>query len=162
MQRHPEWHVVNRGVSGQRTDEILRRFGADVVAAKPDVVVVLAGVNDLYQGKSVWWVTWHLRRIYARARRAHIRTVACTILPYNGASEEVRGRMQDVNEWIMDYTREHQDVIMCDTARSVEDPTHPGQLSSTDDGLHPDVEGYRRLGSALIVMLEYAFNGMRQ
>src|SRR2546421_10841772 len=51
-QSHPDWHVLNRGVNGERSDQIRARFTRDVVDAKPAVVVIIAGVNDVYQGRS--------------------------------------------------------------------------------------------------------------
>src|SRR5215831_19558817 len=51
MKSHPEWDVVNQGINGQRSDQIRARFEEDVVAKKPAVVVIIAGVNDVYQGR---------------------------------------------------------------------------------------------------------------
>ena len=42
MQAHPEWEVLNRGVNGERSDEILARFERDVIAVHPALVVVIA------------------------------------------------------------------------------------------------------------------------
>ena len=39
MRAHPEWDVLNRGVNGERSDEIATRFDRDVVAAAPAVVI---------------------------------------------------------------------------------------------------------------------------
>ena len=38
---------VNRGISGQTTPQMLLRFRPDLIALKPDVVVILAGINDI-------------------------------------------------------------------------------------------------------------------
>jgi acyl-CoA thioesterase-1 len=38
---------VGRGISGQTTPQMLVRFRQDVVALKPKVVVILAGINDI-------------------------------------------------------------------------------------------------------------------
>src|SRR5437660_752587 len=38
---------VNRGISGQTTPQMLIRFRPDVIALKPQVVVILAGTNDI-------------------------------------------------------------------------------------------------------------------
>ena len=40
---------INKGVSGQTTDQMLLRFKEDVVDEKPYCVVILAGINDLAQ-----------------------------------------------------------------------------------------------------------------
>jgi lysophospholipase L1-like esterase len=41
------FQIVNRGVGGETSDEILLRLDRDVIALKPDVVVVEMGINDL-------------------------------------------------------------------------------------------------------------------
>src|SRR3989442_5861562 len=51
-QTHADWRVLNRGVNGERSDQIRARFQRDVVDARPDAVVIVAGVNDVYQGRS--------------------------------------------------------------------------------------------------------------
>lgn len=41
------YEVINRGVGGQTTAQILARFEQDVLQLEPDVVVIQAGINDL-------------------------------------------------------------------------------------------------------------------
>ncbi len=100
MQSHPEWEVLNRGVNGERSDQIRERFDRDVISARPAVVVVIAGVNDVYQGRGVDEVTRQLRWMYDRAQRAGIRVVAGTILPYDTATPEQNAKMRQINAWI--------------------------------------------------------------
>src|SRR5437762_2751688 len=38
---------MDRGISGQTTPQMLIRFRADVIALRPEVVVILAGTNDI-------------------------------------------------------------------------------------------------------------------
>ncbi len=38
---------LNRGISGQTTAQMLVRFPQDVLALRPQVVVILAGTNDI-------------------------------------------------------------------------------------------------------------------
>src|ERR1051326_5854277 len=46
-QYFPGKPYVNRGISGQTTPQMLIRFRPDVVNLKPEVVVILAGTNDI-------------------------------------------------------------------------------------------------------------------
>src|SRR5262249_61652619 len=46
MKTHADWEVVNQGVNAQRSDLIAARFDADVIAKRPAVVVIIAGVHD--------------------------------------------------------------------------------------------------------------------
>jgi lysophospholipase L1-like esterase len=40
---------LNRGVSGDRCAEMLRRYDADVLAIKPDIISILIGINDTWR-----------------------------------------------------------------------------------------------------------------
>ncbi len=153
LQSHPDWRVINQGINGQRSDQILARFDSSVSQHHPDVVVVLAGVNDLFQGTPAEQVIQNLKEIYRRAAAQRIRVIACTILPYNRMSPEVQARMAKVNTWIKSFS-ESSGFTFCDLFHSVENPRHPGTLASTPDGLHPDVAGYRKMAEAIAVAIQ--------
>jgi acyl-CoA thioesterase I len=149
MKAHPDWRVLNRGVNGERSDEIRARFTRDVIEPKPDVVVVIAGVNDIYQGRSTESVERELEAMFDAARAARIAMVAGTILPYNTATPEQNARMRRVNEWIRSYAGSHADTVFCDTRRAVAAPADADRLLSSPDTLHPSPEGYRLMADAL-------------
>ena len=48
MKAHPDWQVLNRGVDGERSDQIRARFNRDAAQATPDVVVIIAGAPPLH------------------------------------------------------------------------------------------------------------------
>src|SRR5262245_44453563 len=83
MKTHPAWDVINQGINGERSDQIRARFEDDVVSKKPAVVVIIAGVNDVYQGRPTQHVKDELSAMYRRAHDAGIRVVAGTVIPYN-------------------------------------------------------------------------------
>jgi lysophospholipase L1-like esterase len=153
MQRHPDWEVLNRGVAGERTGQIAARFDRDVIDAKADIVIVLAGVNDIYQGYPTKDAMRYLETMYRRAREANIHVVAATILPYNSAGREQRLALNQINEWIRSYARQNR-MGFCDTYRAAESEKYPGNLAGSPDGIHPDVETYRKIGNALAEALE--------
>ena len=100
MAARPDWRVLNRGVNGERSDQIAARFDRDVLAERPDAVIIIAGVNDVYQGRSVATVTSVLRDLYDRAARAALPLVAGSIVPYNTASPAACQAMRAINAWI--------------------------------------------------------------
>ena len=151
--RRPDWRVLNRGIAGERSDQILKRFARDVLETHPQLVVILAGVNDISQGYPSEWVTGHLRQMYEQAMAARIQVVACSILPYQGLDELRRARLTGVNRWVEDYAAAHG-LVFCDLFRVVADPAHPWQLAGSPDGLHPDAAGYRAMGEALANVIE--------
>ena len=44
--------LVDVGIVGERTDEMLARFQKDVLAKKPDACIIWGGANDVLQGKT--------------------------------------------------------------------------------------------------------------
>ena len=146
---HGGWRVLNRGINGERSDEIRARFDRDVLQASPDLVVVIAGVNDIYQGRTADAVERELEGIYAAAHAAAIPVVAGSILPYNTASADENRRMHDLNRWIREYASRHAGVSFCDTRAAVAAPESPDRLGSSPDGLHPSPDGYKRMALAL-------------
>lgn len=153
MKSRPSWNVINRGVNGQRSGEILGRFESDVLPYKPDLLIVLAGVNDLYQGYPARVVQENLQRIYEKAGSNGISVMACTIIPYNGMNAGARSRMKEVNDWIRNYSAENR-IGFCDLFAAAEDPENPFHLAGTEDGLHPDRDTYRKMGEALVEAVE--------
>lgn len=150
MQAHPDWRVLNRGVNGERADEIGARFARDVAAARPDAVVIIAGVNDVYQGRSADAVQRDLAAIYAAARAAKIPIVAGSIIPYNTATAAQNQTMRAVNGWIREQADAHaESMVFCDTRAAVAEPGAPDRLVSSPDDLHPSPEGYKLMAAAL-------------
>ena len=149
MKAHPEWVVLNRGINGQRSDEIRARFERDAVQNRPAAIVIIAGVNDIYQGRSVEQVTSELQAMYARAAEAGIPVVAGSIIPFNTATPEQNQRMREVNDWI----RRQPKVTFSDTRAAVAASGNPDGLFESPDGLHPSAAGYRRMAEAIIPAL---------
>ena len=153
-QAHPDWVVLNRGVNGERSDQIAARFDHDVAAHRPDVVIVIAGVNDVYQGRPVEHVTTQLEGIYARALALGMRVVAGSIVPYNTATPDQNARMHAINDWIRATANADARIRFVDTRRAAAAPDNLDRLASSPDELHPDAEGYRRMAKALLPALE--------
>ncbi len=155
MKAHPGWIVLNRGINGQRSDEIEARFERDVVQNAPAAVVIIAGVNDIYQGRSVDHVTGQLGVMYARAAEAGIQLVAGSIVPFNTATAEQNQRMRQVNDWI----RRQPKVTFADTRAAVAASGNPDMLFDSPDGLHPTAAGYRRMADVIDQALQHLLVG---
>jgi lysophospholipase L1-like esterase len=148
MRARPDWVVLNRGVNGERSDQIAARFERDVIAEDPRAVVIIAGVNDIYQGLPAQRVIDALSAMYARARAAGIAVLAGTIVPYDTATADQNARMRAVNAWIAGAG-----VAWADTRAAVADPSDPDRLAESPDRLHPSPAGYRRMAEAILPAL---------
>jgi lysophospholipase L1-like esterase len=159
MKMHRDWRVLNHGVDGERSDQIRARFeemlrGRESVRDRPTpvpgLVVIIAGVNDIYQGRPADAVERELEAMYEAARAARVPVVAGSIIPYNTATGDQNGRMHAVNDWIRGYAARHRgDVAFCDTRAAVSAPDAPDRLVSSPDDLHPSPDGYRLMALAL-------------
>lgn len=153
MRSRPEWSVLNRGINGQTAGDIRARFVRDVLTDRPTYVVILAGVNDIYGGASAEAVERELAAMYADALDAGIVPVAASVLPYDRATDRATAAIFTLNNWIESLSKVLH-IPFCDTHAAVADPAKPNRLRGSPDGLHPDVDGYRRMGEALIKTIE--------
>jgi len=149
MHARREWNVLNHGVNGERSDQVRGRFERDVVDVGPTAVVIIAGVNDVYQGRESQHVIEQLAAMYERATRAGIRVIAGTIVPYNTATQEQNARMGEINRWIRRFATDTENVDFADTRAAVADSRDPDRLTESPDGLHPSPAGYRRMAEAI-------------
>lgn len=159
MQREPAWEVVNQGVNGERSDQILARFDRDVLAHDPAAVVIVAGVNDVYQGRTVEHVVEQLRTMYDRAKAKGIKVVAGSIVPYNTATAEQNARMHEINAWIRAAAEADPAIAFVDTRAAVAAPGNIDRLFESPDELHPSAAGYRRMADAIHPVLRGVLKG---
>jgi lysophospholipase L1-like esterase len=158
MQAHPEWTVVNQGVNGERSDQILARFARDVLDLRPRAVVIIAGVNDIYQGLPAVHVVEHLRAMYDGAKAAGIAVVAGSIIPYNTATPDQNARMREVNSWIRAAADADPAIEFVDTRAAAAAPGDLDRLFESPDDLHPSPAGYRRMADAIRPAVEAVVN----
>lgn len=160
MQGHSDWNVLNRGVNGERSDQILRRFARDVLQEEPAIVVILAGVNDIYQGFPADFTTQNLSKMYSMGLQAGIVPISCTILPYNTMGSREKLLRKELNGWIESESRRLK-IPFSDTAFAVSAPDNSDRLAGSPDGIHPDVAGYRTMAAAIGRTIEDHLAGIR-
>jgi lysophospholipase L1-like esterase len=94
--------VLNRGVGGEETADMLRRFDNDVVAARPDAVLIWGHVNDITRSSpesieaTKAAARQHYVEMFEKARAAGIEVVIATEIPWT----EPTGLMNTVRAWI--------------------------------------------------------------
>jgi lysophospholipase L1-like esterase len=151
-QSFPGRDYVNRGIGSQVTAQLLLRFHADVVALKPRVVVILAGVNDV-QGFMQAPDQAQIQANYeAMAEMAHAHGIAVvfgSILPVNGLGPQAKDvlaerhpdELRALNRWLKAYASAHGDEY-ADYYSAMADANGMMRSELTKDGVHPTAEGY--------------------
>ena len=77
-------NYFNRGISGQTTPQMLIRFRQDVIDLKPDIVVILAGINDIAENtgpSTVKSITDNIKSMSQLAMANDIKVIISSILP---------------------------------------------------------------------------------
>jgi lysophospholipase L1-like esterase len=149
----PGWRVINRGVNGERADEIRVRFERDVLPPRPRFVVILAGVNDAYQGRPPELVEADLLWMYERAVKAGIEPIPATVMPFTRAARAQNARIREINAWIA-KTAAARGWALCDMHAAVAATDDPEKLAGSPEGLHPDRDGYRAAARALAAVID--------
>lgn len=140
---------IGRGISGQTTPQMLIRFRQDVVALRPRVVVILAGTNDIAgnTGPSTnEMIADNLRGMTEIARANGIRVVLSSVLPVFDypwkPGLEPAPRIIALNAWMRRYAEEIGETYL-DYHTAMADARGGLPPSLADDGVHPNLAGYR-------------------
>lgn len=140
---------INRGISGQSTPQMLRRFRADVINLKPAAVVILAGTNDIAGNTSPSTLNMIEKNIASMAEMAQtngIKVILCSVLPAydypENPGKNPDERIPALNEMIKNYAKDNG-YIYLDYFSSMADERNGLKDEYTYDGLHPNKTGYK-------------------
>jgi len=148
----PGQPYINRGIGSQVTPQLVLRFHQDVIALKPAVVVILAGVNDVQgfmQQERPEQIEANFEAMAEMARAHGIRVVMSSILPVNGdgkgAENVIKERHPDelrrINSWLKDYCRRNG-CVYADYYSAMVDHRGLMRRGLVVDGIHPNAQGY--------------------
>jgi lysophospholipase L1-like esterase len=140
--------VLDRGVSGQTTAQMLIRYREDVINLHPRVVHIMAGTNDIAGNTgptSITWIENNIKTMVEQAKANHIRVVLASIPPaarftWRPELKPVES-IATVNAWLAAYARE-QGLVYVDYYAALDDGQHAFKSAWTLDGVHPNAAGY--------------------
>jgi lysophospholipase L1-like esterase len=143
-------NYINRGIGGQTTPQMLIRFKPDAIDLKPDVIVILAGTNDIAGNTGPSTVRMITDNIFSMAELAiayDIIVVLASILPvyqYSWADDVIDppSMIDSVNSKIKEYV-ENQGLVYLDYYSSMVDDQKGLKIDYTGDGVHPNEAGYK-------------------
>ena len=140
---------INRGISGQTTPQMVLRFRQDVIALKPKVVVILAGINDIAGNtgpSTLGMIEDNLASMTELAQTNGIRVVLSSVLP--AADFPWRPGMDPapkviaLNKWIKDYAA-RRGAVYLDYHSAMSDDKGGMRAGLASDGVHPTEAGYQ-------------------
>ncbi len=140
--------IVDRGVHGQTSTQIVARFYQDVVRLRPHVVHILCGINDIAGNTGFASPDAYANAILAMvdmARANGIAVVVGSILPagsfswrpgYHPAAQVVA-----FNAWLRDLTQ-RRGLMYADYYSAMAAPDGSMKPGLSIDGVHPNAAGY--------------------
>ena len=166
---YPEYFTekgyINRGIGGQTTPQMLIRFKPDVVDLKPEIVVILAGTNDIAGNtgpSNAKMITDNIFSMAEIAKAYKMKVVLSSILPvyqYDWAREikDPPSIIQAVNDALKQYASD-QGLIYLDYFSSMSDERQGLNSDYTSDGVHPNENGYILMSSLAEEVLSELLN----
>ncbi len=140
--------VVNRGISGQTSPQMLVRFHSDVVALHPAAVHIMAGTNDLAgnTGPSRPEDFKNTIRAMTEIARANDIAVVLASIPPAAAfpwRPEVAPApiIAELNAWLESYAAENA-LAFVDYHAAMTGPSGELRPELSGDGVHPNADGY--------------------
>lgn len=140
---------INRGISGQTTGQMLVRFREDVINLKPDVVIILAGINDIAENNGPSKLEDVMGNIISMAELAaanHIKVILCSVLPADHffwrPSISPAPKVQELNTMIKAHADRHH-LVYLDYFSAMSDSKGGLPQRLAKDGVHPSLMGYK-------------------
>ena len=150
---HPEFFsgkpYINRGISGQTTPQMLLRFRADVINLNPELVIILAGTNDIAENTGPSTIEMIADNIISMAELSiinDIKIIICSVLPVYDYTWKTGlnpvEKINALNEIIRNYALNNEIMYLDYYSLMVDDKK--GLIKDyTYDGVHPNKKGYK-------------------
>lgn len=142
---------INRGIYGDSTGDMLKRFPQDVLAFNPTHVIIKGGGNDAFEQLPLATVKTNFQALVAASREHRIMPlfgipIPCTIPEYEAF-------LDDLRNWLESYARKENIPVI-----DFYSPFHAALKQGRErelllDGVHPALPGYRLMAETAIAAL---------
>lgn len=140
----------NKGVCGETTADMRRRFTPDVVASRPDWVIITGGSNDAFAGTAATEVAANVQAMVNEALRHGIRPVVGLAppmgLPEEATLAEYRKALQALAATACLPVLDFYQPLLDKAGGGIRRGLHT-------DGVHPNEDGYALMADAAVATL---------
>jgi lysophospholipase L1-like esterase len=152
-------NLIDRGISGQTTPQMLLRFRQDVIELNPSKVVILAGINDIAENTgpiSLETVFGNIVSMVELAKANKIKVILCAVLPSNNfywnPKLQPADKVIELNKMITAYALKNK-IPFVDYYSAMVDANKGLDIKYGDDGVHPNLNGYKLMESLLLKVM---------
>jgi len=159
---------INRGIGGQTTPQMLVRFRQDVINVRPNVVVILAGTNDIAGNTGpmrIEDIEADYESLADLARANGIKVIYCSVLPVHNYTERAKDffaqrspeKILLLNHWLRNYCAlAASGCVYLDYFSAMVDDKGLLKRDLADDGLHPNAAGFKIMAPLAEAAIEKA------
>ena len=159
--------IINRGIGGDTTTFLNKRFYVDALQLKPKYCIMLIGVNDSADLEGDYWklippqpyeevlgrAKTNIREIIEQAKKTETKLIIGSLLPIHikiALHEASRKQfICELNQWLSE-TAQKEKLIFVNYYLATSYPGTNNLLDNiTYDGLHPNALGYERMSNVL-------------
>ncbi|HEX8653350.1 MAG TPA: SGNH/GDSL hydrolase family protein [Pyrinomonadaceae bacterium] len=147
----PDSRLTNVCVSGAQTEDVLRTQIGTALAARPTLLTLGIGINDVGHGVTVERFAQNYEEIIKRLRAGTSASIVITNIPDISLAPAIPATMRDdvarrvnlFNERIKEVAGRHN-LIVVDAHTATHEVIRSSPTFFSDDGFHPSDEGYER------------------
>jgi lysophospholipase L1-like esterase len=146
-------NVINRGIGGQTTQQLLLRFSQDVLSLRPRVLHLMASSNDIIAASGPGGVTPEtvqqaIETMVTLAREHKITVVLASNFPTShipwAPGLTPAPLVIKWNAWLKEYAQT-KGLAFVDYHAALRDETGGIPAALANDGVHPNRDGYARI-----------------
>lgn len=152
----PDYEILNKGVSGNNTNDAIRRIDRDVLSHNPDIVTVLFGANDAAFHKMVPLSTYknNLREIVRKIYPSTCVLLTPTPVDETKQFKRTNSVLEEYAEAVSEVAREMKCPLIDVFSTMIRRKDYPYLVKGQqDDGLHIGEAGYAVLCQLIVQTL---------
>ena len=157
---HPDFfsknNYVNKGISGNKTTDMLSRFQKDVIDLDPYCVVIEGGTNDIAAFTSEN-ILERIKKMAETARKAHIDVVVGSVPPSNSFPKlpdfRPEDRIIELNGMIKQWA-DSEGIPYVDYYSVLVDDQKGLKEAYQKDTVHPNAKGYTAMEGVIAPILK--------
>jgi lysophospholipase L1-like esterase len=157
--------LVDRGISGQTTPQMLVRFRQDVIELHPRAVHIMAATNDIAGNTgaaTMETVQGNIVSMVELARANHIKIILGSTPPAAAfrwsPDKKPTPQILEFNAWLRSYAATNH-LIYVDYYTALADPTGAMKPGLASDGVHPTPAGYAIMRPLALAAVARALKG---
>ena len=156
---YPDYQLTlyNRGISGNRVEDLVARWDEDCIALKPNLVSILIGINNVWHPYTNPEIKYDIQKFEADYIQIIEKTLAVgakllILEPFafhhEAFPEGWRERLWKVNQIVRRLAMRYADAFIPLDGLFYETAVHSSPTELSNDGVHPTYTGHRLIANA--------------